>query len=121
MKIIGDTSGSTTYYGVFNPTVGGRYYNGSLQDGPTSGYWWGAGVNNGARRYRLYNDSSVLITNVSHRYVGYYIRCVSEEKDVSDLTYMQDMTPSIATFAAERTALPTILQELCVIVNVLRA
>ena len=62
------------------------------------------------------------ITNDAYaRNHGIYIRCVSEEKDVSDLTYMQDMTPSVAANIAERTALSTILQELCVIVNVLRA
>ncbi len=37
-----------------------------------------------------------MYSNVYSRSSGIYIRCVSEEKDVSDLTYMQDMTPSVA-------------------------
>ncbi len=92
----------------FSPVLGGFYHNGTLSNESTNGYWWDSGIYSSAHRYILYYDGSSLNTDNTRRYVGSYIRCVSEEKDVSDLTYMQDMTPSI-------------LQELCVIVNVLRA
>ncbi|MBQ3293207.1 hypothetical protein IJG93_02830, partial [Candidatus Saccharibacteria bacterium] len=54
-------------------------------------------------RYYLYYNGSSLYTDNGRRYSGRYVRCVSEEKDVSDLTYMQDMTPSVATNTAEGT------------------
>ena len=41
-----------------------------------------------------YDDNNSLNTNSGNfRYAGFYIRCVSEEKTITDLTYMQDMTP----------------------------
>ena len=108
----GASPGSTTYISSFSPVLGGNYVNGTLDNESTYGLWWGSTAYSGAVRYGLYYDGSSLYTGNFRRYYGYYVRCVSEEKDVSDLTYMQDMTPSIT---------PTILQELCVIVNALRA
>ncbi|MBQ3292982.1 hypothetical protein IJG93_01570 [Candidatus Saccharibacteria bacterium] len=106
----------------FTPVLGGNYVNGILYNEDIRGYWWISEAYSETLRYFLYYDGSNLTIGTGGiRYDGFYIRCVSEEKDVSDLTYMQDMTPSVAANTAERTALPTILQELCVIVNVLRA
>ncbi|MBQ3292939.1 hypothetical protein IJG93_01345 [Candidatus Saccharibacteria bacterium] len=97
---IGGTSpGSTTYVGSFSPVLGGYYGSGTPHNESTYGYWWGSTASNGAVRYHLYYDGSSLYTNGGRRSSGIYIRCVSEEKDVSDLTYMQDMTPSVATRA----------------------
>ena len=90
----------------FSLALGGFYNNGTLSGESTRGIWWGSTAYNSSQRYYLTYNSN-LYTDYGVRYGGAYIRCVSEEKDVSDLTYMQDMTPSI-------------LQELCVIVNVLR-
>ena len=90
-------SSSTTYVGSFSPVLGGDYVNGTLYDESSRGIWWGSTAYNGATRYPLSYNGSSLSTGGYGRNVGYYIRCVSEEKDVSDLTYMQDMTPSVAT------------------------
>ena len=114
-------SSSSVYVSTFSPVKGGNYRSGAIINVSTDGYWWGSEAHTDAAFYNLNYYNDMLYSNDYYRYSGTYIRCVSEEKDVSDLTYMQDMTPSVATFAAERTALPTILQELCVIVNVLRA
>ncbi|MBR3252722.1 hypothetical protein IKF84_01475 [Candidatus Saccharibacteria bacterium] len=92
----GASPGSSIYVPSFSPVLGGYYGNGTLRDESTRGFWWGSTAYNDANRYGLSYDGSSLYTG-SHnvRYAGIYIRCVSEEKDVSDLTYMQDMTASI--------------------------
>ena len=106
---IGGTSpGSSTYVSSFSPVLGGVYINGTPDSETNRGLWWTSEGKNGSLRNHLTFNNTNLYTSSNYRYAGLYIRCVSEEKDVSDLTYMQDMTPSI-------------LQELCVIVNVLRA
>ncbi|MBQ3293226.1 hypothetical protein IJG93_02930 [Candidatus Saccharibacteria bacterium] len=102
-RSIGPNAGSTTYVSSFSPVLGGYYENGTLYNESTRGLWWGSTALNGARRYYLYYNGSSLYTGSIRRDDGYYIRCVSEEKDVSDLTYMQDMTPSVAANTAEGT------------------
>ena len=60
------------------------------------GFWWSSeGVSDAGRYYLRYGNSS-LYTNSFGRRNGSYIRCVSEEKTVTDLTYLQDMTGEIA-------------------------
>ena len=78
----------------FTPALGGIYNNGSLDNKDTNGTWWSSTALNGAARRYIRYDGSKLYTTLYGRYIGTYIRCVSEEKDVSDLTYMQDMTLS---------------------------
>ena len=81
----------------FSPVLGGYYDNGTLYYESTRGGWWGSTAYNGALRYRLvYSGSSLYTVNGSYRHNGFYIRCVSEEKTVADLTYLQDMTGEIA-------------------------
>ncbi|MBQ3440779.1 hypothetical protein IJG27_00490, partial [Candidatus Saccharibacteria bacterium] len=80
----------------FSPILGGGYVNGTLYDEATYGYWWGSTAYNGARRYYLGYNGSSLYTRNYYRHVGVYVRCVSEEKTVTDLTYLQDMTGEIA-------------------------
>ena len=88
-----DNNRETTNFGL---VLGGYYGNGALGNEDTRGYWWSSMAHNGALRYFLGYDNSSLFTNQSRRYYGYYIRCVSEEKTVTDLTYLQDMTGEIA-------------------------
>ena len=81
----------------FAPILGGRYGNGTPYNESTGGYWWGSESYSSARRYYLSYNGSSLNTDISgYRRNGYYIRCVSEEKTVADLTYLQDMTGEIA-------------------------
>ena len=99
-NITNGSSGSTTYIGAFLPTFGGFYDNG-VPNGENiySGWWTAETSSSKVYRYNLaYNASlspAALITNNNRRYYGFYIRCVSEKKDVSDLTYMQDMMLSL--------------------------
>ncbi|MBR3252550.1 hypothetical protein IKF84_00535 [Candidatus Saccharibacteria bacterium] len=96
IDIIGGASpGSSTYVSNFSPVLGGDYGNGTLYNKSTHGLWWGSTALNGALRYSVYYDASSLYTRSGGRVSGVYIRCVSEEKDVSDLTYMQDMTAKV--------------------------
>ena len=79
---------------IFSPVLGGGYVNGTLYDEDTRGYWWSSTAYNGARRYNQgYYNSSLYTNNGGSRFYGYSIRCVSEEKAITSLTYMQDMTP----------------------------
>ena len=80
----------------FSPVKGGVYRNSALLADSTFGFWWGSEMYNGASRHYLRYDGSSLHTSNYIRYDGLYIRCVSEEKTVTDLTYLQDMTGEIA-------------------------
>ena len=88
----------------FSPVLGGYYVNGTLNYESTHGDWWSSVTYNGARRYRLYYNGSGLYTGDRNRIGGLYIRCVSEEKTVTDLTYLQDMTGEIANNTLDGTA-----------------
>ena len=80
----------------FSPVLGGYYNNGTLYLEATRGYWWDSTASNGAVRYSLNYNGSSLSTGDNRRLNGIYVRCVSEEKTVTDLTYLQDMTGEIA-------------------------
>ena len=95
---IGPDAGSATYVSSFSPVLGGSYYNGVSRNETDRGYWWSSTASNIISRYFLAYDDSNLYTDYYRRYNGYYIRCVSEEKDVSDLTYMQDMTAKVVKY-----------------------
>ncbi|MBQ6410202.1 hypothetical protein IJI18_03040 [Candidatus Saccharibacteria bacterium] len=84
----------------FSSILGGNYYDGTLASEDTRGSWWSSTAYNGARRYLLNYNGSDLYTGNGARRNGFYIRCVSEEKTVTDLTYLQDMTGEIANKAA---------------------
>ena len=87
----------------FSPVLGGYYDNGRLRNESTNGYWWGStAYDNGARRYLLVYDGSSLSTSNYYRQYGRYVRCVSEEKTVTDLTYLQDMTGGIVNNTTPR-------------------
>ena len=79
----------------FFPVLGGVYGNGAIYNEDTRGFWWDATALNSAKRYNLEYNTSLDTGNTTRRY-GLYIRCVSEEKTVTDLTYLQDMTGEIA-------------------------
>ena len=80
----------------FSPVLSGYYLDGTLNNESLRGYWWGSTAYNGAKRYYLSYNNTSLYTSNGFRHVGFSIRCVSEEKTVTDLTYLQDMTGEIA-------------------------
>ena len=103
----------------FSLVLGGSYVNGTLVNEATYGRWWGSEAYSGARRYNLVYNGSSLSTYNSNRSSALYVRCVSEEKTVTDLTYLQDMTGEIADNTLDGTTanspltiwLPTALAE----------
>ena len=88
---------NNTVASVFNPVRGGYYNDASaLIDKATAGRWWGGEAANSARRYMVsYNNDTALFIGLSSRGYSRYIRCVSEEKTVLDLTYMREMRSKI--------------------------
>ena len=80
----------------FSPVLGGWYWIGSSYAKDTNAYWWSNETNFvGARRYILANNNNTLSTETGNRVGGFYVRCVVKKntKTLSNLTYMQDMTP----------------------------
>ena len=86
----------------FSPVLGGYYRNGTLYNEATYGVWWGSTAYDGVSRYYLYYNGSSLYTSSYGRHTGLYVRCVSEEKTVTDLTYLQDMTGGIVNNTTPR-------------------
>ena len=79
----------------FNPVLGGFYGNRYLNYETIRGSLWGNEIQSNAKRYSLYYDGNSLYSGYYARFYGLYIRCVSEEKTVLDLTYMRGMKPKI--------------------------
>ena len=79
----------------FTPVLGGYYINGSLDGKEQYGRYLGSEASTPAQRSQLVYNGTNLGTNVARRVQGNYIRCVSEEKTVLDLTYMQDCTAAV--------------------------
>ena len=86
---------SNTNVTEFSPVLGGGYGNGDLMNEATHGFWWGSesGTTGTMRHVLGYIADSNLYVDGYNRRGAVYIRCVSEEKAITSLTYMQDMTP----------------------------
>lgn len=83
--------------GVPNFILSNFVYNGSVGEQGSSGGFWSSTVRNGYHAYYLYLDSSnVRPANTVYKVSGYSVRCVAEDRTISDITYMQDMTSKIA-------------------------
>ena len=90
---------ANTNVAASSPVFGGHYNDGTLYRESDRGYWWTTDSFSNVYRHSMNYDGSRLYSDTSNaRFKGFYIRCVSEEKTVTDLTYMQDMTPSIANW-----------------------
>ena len=76
-----------------NPILGGGYRDGELTYEEIGGYWAGSEVSiYVVTRYGLnFNGTNLSTGQRTTRRYGTYIRCVSEEKTVLDLTYMEEM------------------------------
>ena len=88
----------------FKAVSGGFYRNNTLNN-PDLAYWWTATVASNTDNYRLGYSSSGVYGGTSNvlRYSGFYVRCVMETRDLSDITYMQEVSPSIIRNTAEGT------------------
>ena len=69
---------------------------GSVHD-QGSGLFWSSTVVNANSAYSLYLGSSNVYPTYSFlKYNGFSVRCMAEDRTISDITYMQDMTSKIA-------------------------
>ncbi len=96
-SITSDTAGSTKIQATpYNFKYTGHVYDGSL-DGTSSGYWWSSTANDASYAYNLRVISSYVDpgTVSGARYVGYAVRCVMRDPDLSEITTMQEMTPRV--------------------------
>ena len=99
IRIIGNKT--STYIPSLSPVGGGNWGNGTLSY-ESNGYLWSSesasDAARSARRMGLsYNVDTLYSSNGYSRFMGYYIRCINKQKTVLDLTYMQEMTPEIAS------------------------
>jgi len=76
---------------------GGYNYNGVANVG-VRGYYWTRTSNSGQYSYSLsLSSSTVYPSNYTHdKYLGLSVRCLLNTQTISDITYMQDVTPTIA-------------------------
>ena len=99
---IASSTDSTTYIANFSPVTGGMYSNGSSMN-IERGYWWGNETYGSTMRQYLGYDheNNRLYTTNTHVTLAFYIRCVSDDHTIADLTYMQDMTSKVANNTAD--------------------
>ena len=98
-QLLAQTSlGFSKYYGTWNYTSTAEVYQGSY------GFFLSATTINASSTYRLtYYDSITKPTDNSNKGEGISVRCVFENRTMSNLTYMQDMTTQICDNTAEGT------------------
>ena len=69
-------SGITRYVDAFSPVYSGYYFNGSLNDTGSDGYWWSAAAYYGPNQHSLYYNSGRLYTTNSYKNRGFSVRCI---------------------------------------------
>lgn len=83
---------------AFNAVVSG-YYNNGDQTYTLGGYWWASTAYDATtRRYTGYSSTANTIKSTSqvNRQYGLSVRCILDTRTLSDITYMQEMTPTVA-------------------------
>lgn len=71
-----EQSGITSYTSAFSPVLSGYYYNGSLGNTGSYGYWWSAPAFNSDRQYLLYYNGSSLNPSYNLKCYGFSVRCI---------------------------------------------
>lgn len=80
-----------------NFVLSGNVYTGSVYDQGSYGLFWSSTVLDADYAYHLYlNSSGVYPAYYNGKGFGFSVRCVAEDRTISDITYMQDMTSKIA-------------------------
>ncbi|MBQ6410093.1 hypothetical protein IJI18_02445 [Candidatus Saccharibacteria bacterium] len=84
---------------MFSPITGGFYSGGNLNSNINRGLFWASTAGGDADRPALrYDGDDGFKTGFSYnRYIGFYLRCILDTRTLSDITYMQEMTPTIVT------------------------
>ena len=82
---------------VPNFTLSGYVYDGSVGNQGLDGNFWSSTVYGADRAYLLsLHSSDVNPVDRPRKLIGFSVRCVAEDRIISDITYMQDMTSKIA-------------------------
>ena len=76
LPTLNEMSGITGYVSAFSPVLSGYYFNGTLRDTGSNGYWWSATAYNSSIQYRLYYNGSSLNTFNGSKYYGFSVRCI---------------------------------------------
>ena len=71
-----EMSGITSYVSAFSPVYSGYYYNGSLSNTGSYGYWWSATANSSSNQYSLSYYGGSLYTYGSSKNLGFSVRCI---------------------------------------------
>ena len=71
-----EMSGITGYASAFSPVYSGNYYNGSLYETGSYGYWWSATAVSSSNQYRLRYGGGSLYTISSDKSLGLSVRCI---------------------------------------------
>ena len=74
---------------------GDRYGDRNINQG-LRGYYWSSTARSNSRAYSLYlNSSNISPTNNDIKHYGFTVRCVADDRSISDISDMQEMTPTI--------------------------
>ena len=76
LPTLNEMSGITGYASAFSPVLSGYYYNGTLSNTGSRGYWWSATAYNSGFQYSLTYDGSSLYTYYNVKNFGYSVRCI---------------------------------------------
>ena len=87
---------SALMQGEPNFTLSGYVNNGYVSYKGSNGYFRSSTVSNATAAYGLSIGSNVNDVSSTNKRYGYPVRCVAEDRTISDITYMQDMKPEIA-------------------------
>ena len=76
LPTLNEFSNITSYTSAFSPIYGGYYFNGSLYNSSTLGYWWSSTARNSSSQYTLLYYNGSLGTDSYFKYSGFYVRCI---------------------------------------------
>ena len=101
-----NTSGdyvSTVEASPLSFTRAGLYYSGYNYQGG-DGYYWSRTPNSSTNAYDfVYNSSYFGPQYYSDKFYGFSVRCVLDSRDITEITYMQEMNSTICNNTAEGT------------------
>ena len=94
------------------PVLSGYWYGSSNTYQGTRNFWWASTVSNATYGYGLYSDDSrIEPINSGYKRAGVSVRCVAEDKDITGITTMQQMTPSVCAVTKTPSATDTTVPE----------
>ena len=94
------------------PVLSGYWYGSSNTYQGTRNFWWASTVSNATYGYGLYSDDSrIEPINSGYKRAGVSVRCVAEDKDITGITTMQQMTPSVCAVTNTPSATDTTVPE----------